>query len=97
PTLRKYGYWFNPRTNNWSDGSEMNYKQLVKLAETWNTDNRNVDPKSGKKEITILDQLDKTASAKLVAHWGVDYFHLSKEDGKWKIVNVIWQSPPRDN
>ncbi|MGH9838243.1 MAG: nuclear transport factor 2 family protein [Blastocatellia bacterium] len=35
-----------------------------------------------------------SASAKLVAEWGMDYFHLAKYDGKWKIVNVMWQSLP---
>jgi len=26
----------------------------------------------------------------------MDYFHLAKYDGKWMIVNVLWQSlPPR--
>lgn len=36
--------------------------------------------------------LDKTASAKLTAHWGVDSFHLAKIDGQWRIVQVLWQS-----
>ena len=41
-----------------------------------------------------LDVLDKTATAKLTADWGVDYFHLARFDGQWQIVNVMWQSPP---
>ncbi len=28
---------------------------------------------------------------KLSASWGVDYFHLARESGKWKIINVLWQ------
>lgn len=24
------------------------------------------------------------------ADWGVDYIHLVKLDGKWKVVNVVW-------
>jgi hypothetical protein len=54
-----------------------------------------VDPERAPKEIRILDLLDQTASAKLIAHWGVDYFHLAKYDGRWMIVNVLWQTPPR--
>lgn len=46
------------------------------------------------KEITVLDVLDKTAAAKLVAKWGIDYFQLAKQDGTWKIVHVLWQSHP---
>lgn len=89
-TLRKYGYGYNKREGKYRNGSEMNYKQLVNLAATWNRKG-SVDAKTAPKKITILDHLDKTASAKLSASWGVDYFHLSKEDGKWKIINVLWQ------
>lgn len=96
PTLRKYGFGYNQKEKRYYNGSEMNYKQLVRLANSWNKDNKRVDPKTAKKEISILDQLDKTASAKLVAYWGVDYFHLIKEEGKWKIVNVVWQSLPKE-
>ncbi len=94
--MRKYGYWRPDDSNEYRDGSEMNYKQLVNLAANWNKKGR-VDAKTEKKEIVVLDMLDKTASAKLVAYWGIDYFHLAKEDGKWKIINVIWQSHPPKN
>jgi hypothetical protein len=46
--------------------------------------------------VIILDILDKTASAKLVADWGIDYMHLAKLDGKWMIKNILWQSPPAE-
>ena len=35
-----------------------------------------------------------TAVARLDAEWGVDYFQLAKIDGRWMIVNVIWQTYP---
>lgn len=92
-TLRKYGYWRPDDSKEYRNGGEMNYKQLYSLAANWNKKGR-VDPQTAQKEIIILDQLDKTASAKLVAYWGIDYFHLAKEDGNWKIVNVLWQSHP---
>lgn len=93
-TLRKYGYWRPDDSKEYRAGSEMNFKQLYSLAERWNVDGAQVDAKTARKEVSVLDMLDKTASAKLVASWGVDYFHLAKEDGKWKIINVIWQSHP---
>ena len=95
-TLRKYGYWRPEDSNEYRQGGEMNYKQLYNLAAGWNKEGR-VDPATGKKEVKVLDLLDKTASAKLVAYWGIDYFHLAKEDGKWKIINVLWQSHPPEN
>ena len=92
-TLRKYGYWRPKDSNEYRQGSEMNYKQLYNLAANWNKEGR-VDAATATKEIEVLDMLDKTASAKLVASWGIDYFHRAKEDGKWKIINVIWQAHP---
>ena len=95
-TLRKYGYWRPDDKKEYTAGREMNFKQLRDLAATWNKNGR-VDPKTEIKEISILDKYDQTASAKLVAYWGIDYFHLAKEDGQWKIINVIWQShPPKE-
>lgn len=72
---------------------KMTYTQLHSLAGSWNRERR-VDPARAVREVTVLDALDQTASAKLVADWGVDYLHLAKYDGRWKIVNVLWQSPP---
>ncbi|MGH7520920.1 MAG: hypothetical protein ACREMI_06550 [Gemmatimonadales bacterium] len=37
----------------------------------------------------------QTATAKVVAWWEIDYPQLAKYDGKWMIVNVMWQSPPK--
>jgi hypothetical protein len=33
------------------------------------------------------------ASVRTDADWGVDYMHLAKIDGEWKIVNVLWDKP----
>lgn len=48
------------------------------------------------KSVEILDILDKTAVAKVYAWWGSDYMTLVKSDGVWKIVQVLWQTPPPD-
>ncbi len=49
-------------------------------------------PEGAVKEIEILDVLGDLASAKCLAHWGVDYLHLVKKDGKWLILHVLWQN-----
>jgi len=36
--------------------------------------------------------LDQTAVVKLTADWGVDYMQFGKYDGRWLLVNVLWQS-----
>jgi len=69
----------------------MTYTQLLNLAASWNKFG-NRTSETSPKEIEIYDVNTKTASAKLTAEWGVDYFHLSKVNDQWRIVNVIWQS-----
>jgi hypothetical protein len=69
----------------------MTFEQLVQLAASYSEDEGGA-PADAPKKVEILDALDQTASAKLTADWGVDYFHLAKYDGKWKIVHVLWQS-----
>jgi hypothetical protein len=71
---------------------KMSFAELVEVPRTGT---KAESSKDAPKEITIFDVQDQTASAKLVAAWGTDYFHLAKYDGKWMIVNVLWQSPPR--
>ena len=92
-TLRKLGYWYNKKEGKYADNLPMTYNQLVRLAARWNSDGDQVDENSPKK-IDIYDINSKTASAKLTAAWGIDYFHLGKVNGQWKIFNVMWQSMP---
>jgi len=46
------------------------------------------------KEVSILDIFGSAASAKaIMADW-VDYMQLAKVDGRWVIVNVLWERKP---
>ena len=92
PDLAKVGYWRAKDATEYGEG-RMTYEQLVKLAGQWNAEGR-VDAQTAPKEIEIYDVMDMTATVKLSAHWGVDYMHLAKIDGKWMIKNVLWQSYP---
>ena len=42
----------------------------------------------------MLDVLDQTAAAKIVAMWGLDYMHLAKYNGRWQIIHIVWQAHP---
>ncbi len=88
--LRKLGYWRQDSSAEYQL-APMTYQELYDLAAKWNA-NGHIDPETAPKEVIIFDVLDKTAVAKLTAAWGVDYFQLGKYDGKWMIVNVLWQS-----
>jgi hypothetical protein len=91
--LVKYGYWRASADEEYR-GSAMTYEQLYKLAGSWNSDNKQNVTESTPKEIIVLDVLDKTATAKLTAHWGIDYFQLEKTGEKWMIRHVLWQAHP---
>lgn len=55
---------------------------------------RNRPPANAPREIVLFEVQDQTASAKLTAWWGTDYLLLGKQDGRWMITHVTWQSPP---
>ena len=42
-------------------------------------------------EVIILDLLENSASVKTITHEFIDYLHLAKVNGQWKIVNVLWE------
>lgn len=47
------------------------------------------------KDVTILDVFGNAATVKVVANDWIDYLHVSKVDGRWVIVNVLWEMKPR--
>ena len=46
------------------------------------------------KDVTILDVFGNTSSVKVVASDWVDYLHIAKFNGRWVIVNVLWEMKP---
>lgn len=48
------------------------------------------------KDVTILDVYENAASVKVVASDWIDYLHLAKFNGRWVIVNVLWELKPKE-
>jgi hypothetical protein len=46
------------------------------------------------KDVTILDVYENAASVKIVASDWIDYLHIAKFNGRWVIVNVLWELKP---
>jgi len=46
------------------------------------------------KDVTILDLYENVASVKIVASDWIDYLHVAKFNGRWVIVNVLWELKP---
>jgi len=42
--------------------------------------------------ITILDVADSIASVKVASEPFIDYLHLAKLDGRWSIVNALYEN-----
>ena len=95
PLLQKRGFAWSTKSGTYSKQLEMPFPALVKLARTWNASGRSANADSPR-EVKVLDVEDKTATAKVTAVWGIDYIHLVRENNRWMILNVLWQSlPPR--
>lgn len=70
--------------------SEFFAENMIILAETYNVKGDKF-PKNPRKEVKLLDVSAKTASVKLLADAWIDYMHIVKVNGEWKIINVLWQ------
>ena len=46
------------------------------------------------KDVTILDVYENAGSVKVVASDWIDYLHVVKYNGKWVIINVLWELKP---
>jgi len=47
------------------------------------------------KDVTILDVFGNAASVKVVASDWIDYLHIAKYNGRWVIINVLWELKPQ--
>lgn len=76
-----------------SNLGQMGAMRLVQL--TRMHDPSDVIPKEKQqKDVTVLDIFGNAASAKVIASGWVDYMHLAKWNGRWVIVNVLWEMKP---
>jgi hypothetical protein len=89
PDLTKHGFMRLP------DGtyrrSRMTFAELLDVAKDWNAKRtRDISIK----EVMVGEVSDQTATATVRASWGIDYMHLARIDGHWKILNIVWQTHP---
>jgi hypothetical protein len=47
------------------------------------------------KDVKILDIFGSSASVRAEMSGWIDYMHLAKWNGQWRIVNVLWELKPR--
>ncbi len=89
PRMVKRTFWKDKATGK-DYLRETTAESMVLLAESYNI-NKDKFPASPKKEVKLLDVSERTASVKLIADDWIDYMHIVKLNGTWKISNVLWQ------
>jgi len=55
---------------------------------------KNTPAERQQKDVRILDVFGNAAVAKVVMADWIDYLQLIKADGRWQIVNVLWERKP---
>lgn len=48
------------------------------------------------RDVVILDIFGNVASVRATMSGWIDYMHLARVDGRWQIVNVLWELKPRN-
>jgi hypothetical protein len=89
PRLVKRTFWKDKVTNKVFIEENFADKMAI-IAERYNKKGDKF-PVHPRKEIKLLDISDRTASVKLSADEWIDYMHVVKVNGAWKIINVLWQ------
>lgn len=89
PRMVKRTFWKDKSTGK-DYVRETTTESMILLAESYNK-NSDKFPASPKKEVLLLDVSERTASVKLTADEWIDYMHIVKLNGRWKIINVLWQ------
>lgn len=46
-------------------------------------------------DVQILDIFNNVASVRVTMSGWIDYMHMARVDGRWQIVNVLWELKPR--
>ncbi len=91
PELAKRIVLTNPQ-NNQSRLDQMGAMSLVQG--TRRGGGRNTPKERQQKDVTILDIYEGSASVKIIAADWIDYLHVVKFNGRWVIVNVLWELKP---
>ncbi len=82
------------RTN--PQGSRLDQMGAMTLVQyTRRGGGRNTPKEKQQKDVVILDIFGNTASVKATASDWIDYLHIAKFNGKWVIVNVLWEMKPQ--
>jgi hypothetical protein len=72
---------------------QMTAAQLIEAAGKGG--GRGTPPEQQQKDVVILDIFGSAASVRVTMSGWVDFLHLARWNGEWRIVNVLWELKPR--
>lgn len=93
PDLAKRILSNNPQTGK-DRLDEMSALKLVQVTRG-ECGGKKTPKESQQKEITIFDVYEDMASVRVAFTGWVDYVHMTKFNGRWVIVNVLWHLKPK--
>ena len=91
PELAKRSLMPNPRSKK---GKIENMSAMTLVQMTRRGGGAKTPTDTRRTEVTILDVYGNAACVKLEMHDWIDYMQMSKMDGRWVIVNVLWEFTP---
>lgn len=84
------------RTDRQSGRSRLDQMSAMSLTQGTRARASSPTPKEKRQnDVTVLDVFENAASVKIVATDWIDYLHVAKFNGRWVIVNVLWELKPQ--
>jgi len=91
PELAKRIVNRNPQNGRSSLGQQS---AMTLVQNTRNGGGKDTPPEQMQKDVVILDVYQNAASVRATMSGWVDYMHMAKWNGRWVIVNVLWELKP---
>jgi hypothetical protein len=88
PELAKRIVNTNPQNGRNSLGQQS---AMTLVQSTRNGGGKDTPPAQMQKDVVVLDVFQNAASVRATMSGWVDYMHMAKWNGRWVIVNVLWE------
>jgi Putative lumazine-binding len=83
-------------TNPQNKRSSLGHQSAMTLVQnTRNGGGKDTPPEQMQKDVVILDIFHNAASVRATMSGWIDYMHMAKWNGRWVIVNVLWEQKPQ--
>lgn len=93
PELAKRIVNTNPQNRRNSLGQQS---AMTLVQGTRNGGGKDTPPEQMQKDVAILDIFENVASVRATMSGWIDYMHMARWNGRWVIVNVLWELKPQN-